>query len=84
MSAASIVAETMAKHAGGISPLRSVDSARKVGSGSKEKIFAVVTLFDGQPGRLELERWAYGWSHMWLDLPGGAIELIDGKWRRAA
>lgn len=49
----------------------------------KNRIIANVTMFDGLPATLHLNRWAYGWSHGWDSMPGGDCYLDDdGAWKR--
>lgn len=51
----------------------------------KDRIAASVVMFDDQPASLSLSRWAFGWSHRWSDLPGGACFLdADNSWKRVA
>lgn len=84
MSPEDIVVETMKSHApGGKVSFREVVSARKIGAGRSQQIYADLIMFDGQPAKLRLEKWQYGWSHQWLELPGGPIEMVGDSWQRA-
>lgn len=50
---------------------------------TKNCIVANVVMFDGLPATLRLDRWAYGWSHGWNEMYGGACFLDDdGVWKR--
>lgn len=59
-----------------------ITSAESKGKGRNAAITATLTMFDGRPATVRLEPWAYGWSHQWMSLPGGAISCESGQWVR--
>jgi hypothetical protein len=52
------------------------------GSGRGRTIHAKLVMIDGLPGVVRLSRWAMGWSHQWIDLPGGDLSFENGEWVR--
>jgi len=83
LSDADRVIEMLAHNAGGSAPIQAITSVRRSAGHAKESFVADVRMFDGRPGRVRLERFRDGpVVQRWLKLPGGAIELKGGKWRR--
>ena len=56
--------------------------AKITGKGRNAVIEATLTMFDGKPATVRLKPWAFGWSHQWMSLPGGAISCESGQWVR--
>lgn len=46
------------------------------------EISADLRMVDGLPATVRLRRWALGWSHCFIDMPGGALSYEGGAWRR--
>lgn len=61
---------------------QAVISAKTAGAGRNKTITAQLLMFDGQSATVRLSRWSMGWSHRWLDLPGGDISYEGGRWVR--
>lgn len=46
---------------------------------------ALLLMFDGKPGRVEVFKGGRGveiWGHRWTDLPGGSCSYEGGRWIR--
>lgn len=84
MNAIDVVSQTMRACTPPNAPLSFTKITRAAFRG-KNCIVANVVMFDGLPATLRLNRWAYGWSHGWDDMPGGDCFLDDDDvWMRAS
>lgn len=59
-----------------------ITSVESTGKGPKIVILATLTMFDGESATVRLKPLAFGWSHQWMSLPGGAICCESGQWVR--
>jgi len=59
-----------------------IRTAHMEGKGRRQTITAHLVMLDGLPATVRLSRWAMGWSHQWLDLPGGDLSFENGAWVR--
>lgn len=48
----------------------------------KREIEARLLMMDGLHATVRLRQWALGWSHQYLDMPGGALSFEGGRWMR--
>ncbi|MGV1787327.1 MULTISPECIES: hypothetical protein [Agrobacterium] len=55
-------------------------SASKAGTGRNETITAKLSMIDGTVATVRLKKWAMGWSHQYMDLPGGTLYWDGGRW----
>lgn len=52
------------------------------GRGRARVIRGELTMLDGVAATVELRPWAHGWSHRFVDMPGGALSWEGGRWVR--
>lgn len=52
----------------------------------KNVVVAEVKMFDGLPGTIEVSQHSFSafpiWGICWMNLPGGALELVGTEWKR--
>ena len=48
----------------------------------RREIEARLRMIDGLQATVRLSRWALGWSHQYIDMPGGALSFEGGRWAR--
>lgn len=84
--AANVVRETLMAIQPPGNPLsfKEITRASVSGKGRNRVILAELVMFDDQLGQVKLEPSPWGWSVQWVSLPGGAISLENGQWRRVA
>ncbi|WP_038367779.1 hypothetical protein [Bosea sp. UNC402CLCol] len=58
---------------------RDIVGARFVG---KNAVTAGLIMVDGLPATVSLTRWAFGWSHRFTHMEGGALSFENGAWVR--
>lgn len=49
---------------------------------AKNAATAELVMVDGLPATVSLTRWAFGWSHRFTHMEGGALSFEDGRWTR--
>lgn len=59
-------------------------SARWEGRAPRRVAIASLTMFDGQPGAVEVRQVGPCTSHRFTDLPGGDCSFEGGRWVRVA